>query len=65
MQLSDIKQNVTLQGLEPDSLVTIQAVAPVSGAAVNIFYVLESGELRSRLITAEAAQTAFKIRACG
>lgn len=56
MQLSDIKQNVTLQGLEPDSLVTIQAVAPVSGAAVNVFYVPESGGLRSRLITAEDAQ---------
>lgn len=56
MTLIEIKPNTTIAGLESNSLITIQAVTPLSENAVTVYYKLTNGELRERLITSSDAE---------
>ncbi|MDD6486198.1 MAG: helicase-related protein [Spirochaetales bacterium] len=56
MLISEIKQNVTIIGLEQDNLITIQAVAPISESSVTVFYTGADGNVKSRLITKTDAE---------
>lgn len=57
MLISEIKQNVTIIGLEQNNLITIQAVAPISDTSVTIFYTGSDGNVKSRLITKTDAES--------
>ncbi len=56
MELSELKQNASVIGIEGDTVITIQAVAPVSENSANVFYTLSDGTVKSRLITSEDAK---------
>ena len=56
MIISEIKQNATIVGLEQETLVTIQAVAPINESSVTVFYTLSDGTVKSRLISASDAE---------
>lgn len=55
MLISEIKQNISIVGLEQDKVITIQAIAPINDSSVNVFYTLSDGSVKSRLITATDA----------
>lgn len=54
--ISEIKQNATVVGLEQDTLITIQAVAPINESSVTVFYTLSDGTVKSRLISKTDAE---------
>lgn len=56
MHLTDITANIAVKGLEPSSIVTIQAVANTSAQAVTVFYTLSDGTVKSRLLTEDDLQ---------
>lgn len=64
-RLEDIKAGVSLDGIEPDLVVTVAAVVPVGDAAITVYYKLPDGTLRERLLgraDEEAISTATTTR---
>ncbi len=49
-KLEDIKAGVSLEGVEPDCVVTVAAIVPIDAGALQIFYKLPDGTLRERLL---------------
>jgi SNF2 family DNA or RNA helicase len=56
MHLEEISQNCVLEGVEPVAIITVSAVVPISGDAVQIFYKTPDGTLKERLITRAEAE---------
>ncbi len=52
MKIQDIQPGQTLQGLEPSSLATVAAVAPIGDGAVQVFYRTGDGSVKERLLSA-------------
>ncbi len=52
MQLADIKNGLSLVGLEPATIVTVVAAVPIGDSAVQVIYKLPEGTIRERLVTA-------------
>ena len=50
-KLEEIKSGVSLEGVEPDLIVTVAAVMPVGDGALQVFYKLPDGTLRERLLS--------------
>lgn len=51
MKIADIKPGQQLEGVEPDVVINVDAVRPISEEAVQIFYKKASGALSERLIS--------------
>ncbi|PID38748.1 MAG: RNA helicase, partial [Proteobacteria bacterium] len=51
MRLEDIAAGMSIEGVEPDRIVTVSAVVPISDDSRQVFYKLPDGTLRERLIT--------------
>jgi len=51
MEIKDIKPGLQLQGIEPDGIINVDAVRPISDDAVQIFYKKPNGALSERLIS--------------
>ncbi len=52
MKIQDIQPGQTLEGLEPSSLATVAAVAPIGDGAVQVFYRTADGGVKERLLSA-------------
>jgi hypothetical protein len=50
MRLEDLTPNCFVVGLEPAAVVTIVAVVPIAGGAVQVIYKTPDGALRERLL---------------
>lgn len=51
MQLSDLKNGLSLVGLEPSVIVSVIAAVPIGNEAVQVIYKLPGGTIRERLVT--------------
>ena len=51
IRLEDIAAGMSLEGVEPERIVTVSAVVPISADARQVFYKLPDGALRERLLT--------------
>lgn len=51
IRLEDIQGGMSLEGVEPERIVTVSAVVPVGDEARQVFYKLPDGALRERLVT--------------
>ncbi|MCX6953039.1 MAG: DEAD/DEAH box helicase, partial [Verrucomicrobia bacterium] len=57
MQLSDLKNGLSLAGLEPSVIVSVVAAVPIGDGAVQVVYKLPSGTINERLVTAADIDT--------
>ena len=55
--LEDIKPGVSLEGVEPDVIVTVAAVVPIPPSSVQVFYKRPDGTLRERLLGATSLES--------
>ena len=57
MQLADLKNGISLVGLEPGVISSVIAAAPIGTGAVQVIYKLPDGTIRERLVTAADIST--------
>ncbi|MEY3011527.1 MAG: hypothetical protein RIT45_262, partial [Pseudomonadota bacterium] len=50
-KLEDIKPGLSLEGVDPELVVTVSAAVPVAEGVITIYYKLPNGSLRERLLT--------------
>ena len=53
MKLEEIVRGVSLDGIEPTSVVTVSAAEMIGADSLQLVYKLPSGDLRERLLTVE------------
>lgn len=62
MRLEDLREGQSVEGLEPDVVVTVAAVVPAGPDAVTVFYRRPDGALRERLLTRSDEDTVVKAK---
>ena len=51
MQLAEIKNGLSIVGLEPTTIVSVAAAVPIGAGALQVIYKLPNGTIRERLVT--------------